>query len=132
MLGSSSNPDLLSPSSAHDKADSPTDSFAEFDAPSAFPTERRRSERVKREKPDYYDALDFDHKQQQRKATPTRPKREKSASASSTVAPSPAAGVRSPRVKETDGRSGSGRGRPSGRATLTWKKGIWRTIACFA
>lgn len=34
--------------------------------------ERRRSERVKREKPDYYDALDFENKRKTVATTPTR------------------------------------------------------------
>lgn len=37
-----------------------------------FSTERRRSERVKREKPDYYDALEFENKR--KTSTPTRDK----------------------------------------------------------
>ena len=37
----------------------------------ASTTERRRSERVKREKPDYYDALEFDNKRKST-TTPTR------------------------------------------------------------
>ncbi len=39
-------------------------------------TERRRSERVKREKPDYYDALEFENK---RKATTTPTRLDESA-----------------------------------------------------
>jgi hypothetical protein len=37
-----------------------------------FFSERRRSERVKREKPDYYDALEFENKR--KTSTPTRDK----------------------------------------------------------
>ncbi len=43
---------------------------AELDSVSASGNERRRSERVKRDKPDYYDALDFDHKKRKSTATP--------------------------------------------------------------
>lgn len=50
------------------------------DAPSTPGSERRRSERVRREKPDYYDALEFDTKRRGDKVpvglvTPTRAKR---------------------------------------------------------
>ena len=84
--------------------------------------ERRRSERVKREKPDYYDALDYENK---RKTTPTRAKRERLGGGPGTPT------GRSPRFKDDlqpRGPTGRGPGRPpsassSGRATLTWKKG---------
>ncbi len=63
--------------------DSPPDSASDFfdsaSSNSASTGERRRSERVKREKPDYYDALEFETKQRKTAAaaaaaaaTPTR------------------------------------------------------------
>ena len=87
--------------------------------------ERRRSERVKREKPDYYDALDYENK---RKTTPTRAKREKLHGGPGTPVGSGLTPGRSPRVRDESKPSGGpGRGRPpassSGRAMLTWKKG---------
>ena len=44
---------------ANDKASSPEEASSAFDASTS---ERRRSERGKREIPDYYDALEFDNK----------------------------------------------------------------------
>lgn len=50
-------------SSSLDKADSPGDpSDVGSEPPSTPSSERRRSERVRREKPDYYDALEFETK----------------------------------------------------------------------
>ena len=94
------------------------------DTPSTPSSERRRSERVKREKPDYYDALDFDTKRRADKftivggsLTPTRPRR----SVSDKIP------YRSPRMaRYEDGQDASlpqrGRPRKHGRATM-WKKG---------
>jgi len=68
-------------SSSLDKSDSPGEpSEVVSDAPSTPGSERRRSERVRREKPDYYDALEFDTKRRGDKVpvglvTPTRAKR---------------------------------------------------------
>lgn len=74
--------------SSLDKSDSPGEPGGDSvsDAPSTPSSElRRRSERVRREKPDYYDALDFDTKRRSDKysvlsasgspSTPTRGKR---------------------------------------------------------
>jgi hypothetical protein len=116
-------------------ADSPPSSAADTSF-EAEPTERRRSERVKREKPDYYDALDYEHKRQK---TPTRPKREKNISGSGStkeessqsglksILSSATASNRSPR-EERRGRprstiAATAASSSSGRATLTWKKG---------
>jgi hypothetical protein len=53
-----------------DKSDSPGDpSEVGSDAPSTPSSERRRSERVRREKPDYYDALEFETKRRADKYT---------------------------------------------------------------
>lgn len=121
-------------SNAGDKADSPQDAGGGDADSFSGGGERRRSERVKREKPDYYDALDFENK---RKTTPTRPRRERAATGSS---PSGGGGepgersahAKSPRVREDRpekhhksgrGRGGGGAGSATGRATLTWKKG---------
>ena len=61
---------------------------------------------------DYYDALDYENK---RKTTPTRgTRREKSESRSS---------GRTPKSRDGSDPPKPGRGRPPGRATLTWKKG---------
>ena len=68
---------------ANDKASSPEEASSAFDASTS---ERRRSERVKREKPDYYDALEFDNKRKttttSTTSTPTRIKRDKLAGGS--------------------------------------------------
>lgn len=109
---------------ANDKASSPEELAGPLDAST---TERRRSERVKREKPDYYDALEFDNKRKSTN-TPTRAKRDKFSGGSG----------RSPKVRlddDTDSSSSRGGHRSNGkrggkhqsttggRATLTWKKG---------
>ena len=104
--------------SSIEKADSPGDpSDAEPGTPGS---ERRKSGRVRRDKPDYYDALDFDTKRGgkfDKITTPTRPKR-----LASDKIP-----YKLPKFRE-DGHKGAHRGRPrkhpqgsSSRATLTWK-----------
>jgi len=106
-------------------ADSPEEpSEVGSDTPSTPSSERRRSERVRREKPDYYDALDFDTKRRADKftigagpLTPTRPKR----SVSDKI---PYKSPRLSRYEEASGHDTPQRGRPrkDGRATM-WKKG---------
>ena len=106
-------------------ADSPEEpSEVGSDTPSTPSSERRRSERVRREKPDYYDALDFDTKRRADKftigggaLTPTRPKR----SVSDKI---PYKSPRLSRYDEATGHDTPQRGRPrkDGRATM-WKKG---------
>lgn len=117
--------------SANDKASSPEESSGLLDPNTTG--ERRRSERVKRERPDYYDALEFDNKRKNN-TTPTRQgsKREKF--------PGSGTSGRSPKVRlddDTDSCSSKGGHRTTssgkrgskhqtttaGRATLTWKKG---------
>merc|ERR1712018_1031578 len=118
-------------SSSLDKSDSPGEPSECSDAPSTPSSERRRSERVRREKPDYYDALEFETKRRADKftgpgggaggssaglgpMTPTRAKRGASMA------------YKSPRMPRNDDFDTPQRGRPrkhTGRATLTWKKG---------
>jgi hypothetical protein len=71
ILGTACGADFYA--TANDKASSPEESSCLLDSST---TERRRSERVKREKPDYYDALEFENK---RKATTTPTRLDESA-----------------------------------------------------
>ena len=103
--------------SSLDKSDSPGDPNGDLvsDTPSTPGSERRRSERVRREKPDYYDALDFDTKRRNEKfpagtgpSTPSRLRR------------SDKIPYKSPRIsRNADGVSTPQRGRPR-----KWKKGL--------
>lgn len=133
--------------------ESPGDPSIDGDGTPTTPgSERRRSERVRREKPDYYDALEFETKRIRQQAsvdkdktfgssgsssagsaggaanlsggTPTRPKRS-AAEKAEKIGRSP----RTPRSslgehgEEREERRGRPRKHGSGRATLTWKKG---------
>ena len=85
-------------------------------------SERRRSERVKREKPDYYDALEFEQK---RHKSPGRPRRDKGTGSWDRPSPKDKGEAREPGTGRGRGRGGGGGGgsSASGRAMLTWKKG---------
>lgn len=87
---------------------------------SAGGNERRRSERVKREKPDYYDALEFEQK---RHKSPGRPRRDKGPGAWDRPSPKEKGEGREPGAGRGRGRGGDGGSSASGRAMLTWKKG---------
>ena len=103
-------------SSSLDKSDSPGEpSEVGSDAPSTPSSERRRSERVRREKPDYYDALEFETKRRADKftgsgpMTPTRGKR----GASEKIP------YKSPRMpRSDDGHDTPQRGRPRKHVSL--------------
>lgn len=82
--------------------------------------ERRRSVRAKRDKPDYYDALDYDSKRQKTPRTPgsTLPSSQKRGSFSSRG--SPGGAQANPKARRAIGYSSYNPG-PT-RATLSWKK----------
>ena len=84
------------------------------------PSGRRRSGRVKREKPDYFDALDFETAPKPRgQGTPGRP----SASASQPSPKAKTAAASDQSGKPARGRPPKASSSSTGRATLTWKKG---------
>jgi len=83
--------------------------------------ERRRSVRAKRDKPDYYDALDYDSKRHKTPRTPgsATPGTQKRGSFSSRG--SPGGGQANPKARRAIGYSSYNPG-PT-RATLSWRKG---------
>jgi len=87
--------------------------------------EPRRSERVKRDKPDYYDALEYEKKRAAAAAASRTEQRAKRGSGSGAVAREatrPRLGRPPKSVADEDGKRKSNRHRQSTRATMSWKK----------